>query len=83
MTITAHEYLSRMESLQHEVAEHGLEAFLVSSEESIYYLTGVSYRPFERPFFIVVRPEAVATFLVPTLEKDHLQQAPNVSEVQT
>ncbi len=83
MTITAQEYQSRMECLQHKVAEHGLNAFLVSSEESIYYLTGVSYRPFERPFFIVVRPEADVKLLVPTLEKDHLQEAPNVSEVES
>jgi len=52
--ITKQEYLDRMTCLQQQVAAHGLDAFLVSAEESIYYLTGVSYRPLERPFFIVV-----------------------------
>ncbi len=81
MSISAQEYSIRMRHLQDKVAEHGLDTFLVSSEESIYYLTGVSYRPFERPFFIAVRPRAAATLLVPALEKDHLKDAPNISEV--
>jgi len=52
--ITKQEYLSRLANLQRKASENDLEAFLVSSEESIYYLTGVPYRPLERPFFIVV-----------------------------
>lgn len=81
--ITKQEYLSRLANLQRKVSENDLEAFLVSSEESIYYLTGVSYRPLERPFFIVVWAGSPATLLVPALEKVHLQAAPNVGQVQT
>jgi Xaa-Pro aminopeptidase len=75
------EYLERMERLRQRVAEAGLEAFLVSSEDSIYYLTGVSYRPLERPFFILVRPGGPPVLLVPALERQHLRAAPNVEEV--
>jgi len=81
--ITKQEYLSRLANLQRKTSQNGLEAFLVSSEESIYYLTGVSYRPLERPFFIVVWAASPATLLVPALEKAHLQAAPNVGQVQT
>ena len=81
--ITKQEYLSRLANLQRKASENGLEAFLVSGEESIYYLTGVSYRPLERPFFIVVWAVSPATLLVPALEKAHLQAAPNVGQVQT
>jgi hypothetical protein len=35
--ITKQEYLSRLANLQRKASENGLEAFLVSSEESIYY----------------------------------------------
>ena len=49
--ITKQEYLSRLANLQRKASENDLEAFLVSSEESIYFLTGVSYRPLERPVF--------------------------------
>jgi Xaa-Pro dipeptidase len=75
------EYVQRMERLQGHVGEQGLDAFLVSAEESIYYLTGVTYVPLERPFFILVRPGAPARLLVPALEQEHLAAAPNVGGV--
>jgi len=81
--ITKQEYLDRMTRLQQQVAAHDLDAFLVSAEESIYYLTGVSYRPLERPFFIVVRLGTPATLVTPALEGEHLRQSPNVGEVRT
>ena len=81
--ITKQEYLTRMADLQRRVSESGGGAFLVTGEESIYYLTGVSSRPFERPFFIVVRPNSPTTLLVPALEEAHLRAAPNVGEVRT
>lgn len=79
--ITKAEYLERMEKLQQKVVEKELDAFLVSAEESIYYLTGVSYRPLERPFFILVHPNRAATLIVPALEEQHLRNAPNVGKV--
>lgn len=79
--ISKAEFLQRMEKLQRKVAENELDAFLVSSEESIYYLIGVSYRPLERPFFIIVHPDRAATLIVPALEEQHLRNAPNVGKV--
>jgi Xaa-Pro dipeptidase len=75
------EYVGRMERLQQAVRARGLDAFLVSAEASIYYLTGVTYVPLERPFFILVRPDRAASLLVPALEQEHLAAAPNVGEV--
>ena len=75
------EYLDRMESLQRKVRKHELDAFLVTAQDSIYYLTGVTYVPLERPFFILVRPDQAPTLLVPALDREHLSSAPNVSEV--
>lgn len=79
--ITKQEYIERMERLQERVRENELDAFLVSAEASIYYLTGVTYVPLERPFFILVRSDELATLLVPTLEHEHLKAAPNVRTV--
>jgi len=79
--IARQEYIDRMLKLQKKVADEALDAFIVSGEESIYYLTGISYRPLERPFFIIVRPDFPPVLLVPSLEKVHLQKAPNVDEV--
>lgn len=81
--ITQTEFRERMTKLQQKVARQNLDVFLVSQEESIYYLTGVSYRPLERPFFILVWPDRPAHLLVPALEGDHLKAAPNVGAVST
>jgi Xaa-Pro aminopeptidase len=64
-----------MAHLQQSVAAEGLDLFLVSAEESILYLAGVSYTPLERPFLILVRPRGQPELLVPMLERDHLAQA--------
>lgn len=83
MAIPAVECQYRMARLQQSVAAEGLDLFLVSAEESILYLTGVSYTPLERPFFILVRPRREPELLVPTLERYHLAQAAFVHQEQT
>lgn len=75
------EYIQRMVRLQKLIGECGLDLFVVSAQESIYYLTGVTYKPLERPFFLLLGREGMAKILVPALEKAHLSAAPNVSEV--
>jgi Xaa-Pro dipeptidase len=81
MSISAAEYQDRMSRLQQSVAAEGLDLFLVSAEESILYLTGVSYTPLERPFFILVRPRGDPELLVPMLERNHLAGAASVHQV--
>jgi len=73
--ITEEEYALRRKKLQKKVVDQKLDAFLVSSAESIYYLTGVFYFQQERPFFIVVWPDAASVLVVPALEKAHMQKA--------
>ncbi len=73
--ITREEYGLRRKKLQKKVADRKLDAFLVSSAESIYYLTGTFYVQQERPFFVVVWPDAAPVLVVPTLEKVHMQKA--------
>ena len=80
--IDKYEFSARLSRLQTAVADRGFDVFIVSAEESIYYLTGVSYRPLERPFFMIVRPAAPPALLVPALEQDHLKAAPNVPAVE-
>ncbi len=78
---TTAEYKTRFKKLQQSVKKAKLKAFIVSSEENIYYLTGVSYKPLERPFFIIIRPDADPVLVVPLMEEEHLKEAPNVTEV--
>ena len=83
MSIAPEEYRERVVGLQRGVAAEGLDLFVVSAEESIQYLTGISYTPLERPFFILVRPQGEPELLVPMLERDHLAQAASVRRVHT
>ncbi len=73
--ITNREYLKRLISLQKLISDNDLDCFIVSSQENIYYLTGATYKPLERPFFIIVRPSEEPIFLVPKLEEQHMMKA--------
>jgi Xaa-Pro dipeptidase len=72
----------RWGNLQTKVAENGLDAFLVSARESIYYLTGIVCEPLERPLFLLVRRDGPPALLVPALERDHIRSAANVGRVE-
>lgn len=73
----------RWDNLQAKVAEHELDLFLVSSRDSVYYLTGIVCEPLERPMFLLVRRKGAPVFLVPTLERDHLIESSGGSECLT
>jgi carboxypeptidase PM20D1 len=77
------EQRERLERLRSEVAGEGLERFLVTSFDSIYYLTGVGFEPLERPFFLVVSPPGgePPTLLVPRLDAEHMKKARGVNNI--
>ena len=81
MSIKKQEYIERMKRLQDSIRKNELDTFLITTQDSIYYLTGVTYAPLERPFFILIRPNAASTLLAPSLDREHLESAPNVGEV--
>ncbi len=72
--ISAREYADRRTQLEHKIESMRLSAYLVSSRESIYYLTGASYVPEERPFFMLIIPEHSPILIVPKLEYAHMQK---------
>jgi Xaa-Pro aminopeptidase len=53
------EHRDRIERVNALVKKAGLDAFLVTSKDSVYYLTGFKYEPFERPFFLIFRGDGV------------------------
>ena len=63
---------ARISKLQEFVGQSGLDAMLVTSQDSIYYLSGAAYTPVERPFFIIVKPEGSPELVVPRLEYEHM-----------
>jgi Xaa-Pro dipeptidase len=68
-------FAARMERLKQKALDASLDAFLVTAQDSIYYLTGASYKPLERPFFIIVRPLGEPDLVVPELERTHMSKA--------
>lgn len=79
--IKPQEYRDRLTRLQDKVKANDLDAFLVTSQDSIFYLTGVTYVPLERPFFLLVQPDSPSVILAPALDQEHLNDAPNINEV--
>jgi Xaa-Pro dipeptidase len=59
--------------------------FLVSSFESIYYLTGAGFEPLERPFFLLVFPDQAKSpvLLVPKLDTEHMAKARAVHDIRS
>ena len=79
--ISKEEHHERMKKLQGIIRGKDLDAFLVTSQDSIYYLTGVTYVPLERPFFLLVYPDRESVLLTPALDQEHLRTVPNVGTV--
>ncbi|MEJ6394582.1 Xaa-Pro peptidase family protein [Gymnodinialimonas sp. 2305UL16-5] len=70
------EYTHRVEALQKQIATARLDAFLVTATDSIYYLTGLRYEPFERVFFLLVRPEGEIEVVTPRIEAENMGTIP-------
>ena len=77
--ISAGEYKNRLGALQPSVRAADLDVFIVSTFDSIYYLTGAGFEPLERPFFLLVRPEQAPELLVPKLDHEHMKKAQGIA----
>ena len=75
LRIETDEYRSRIEALQAAIRQAGLDLFIVSAFDSIYYLTGAGFEPLERPFFLLVRPHGAISLIVPKLDHEHMKKA--------
>ena len=75
--ITNDEYRTRLERLQVEVAKAELDLFLVTSFDSIYYLTGSGLRTAGAAVLPGRLPSRVQrpTLLVPRLDAEHMEKA--------
>src|SRR5262249_4844843 len=78
LRISPEEYRHRQDGLQACVGQAGLDLFVVSAFDSIYYLTGCGFEPLERPFFLLIRPEKPPQLLVPKLDHEHMKKARNI-----
>jgi len=75
------DYPARIAKLQQYMKDEGLDAFIISTQESIFYLSGAAYVPVERPFFIIVRPDGAPSLVVPQLELEHLRKVGGFGDI--
>lgn len=69
-----HELTKRMKQLQERLITEEYEAYIITAEEDIWYYTNITYKPEERPFFILVVPNKTPILLVPKLEESHVHK---------
>lgn len=73
---TGDEYARRRAAVQQSLHARGVRMLVLTSAEAIYYLTGATCEPLERPVFLFVDAEwPDYRLLVPVLERTHLQKA--------
>ncbi|MEA4894905.1 MAG: Xaa-Pro peptidase family protein [Oscillospiraceae bacterium] len=78
-----YDYRGRIAKLQQYIKDEHMDAFIISTQSSIYYFSGAAYVPEERPFFIVLRPEGNPGFVVPQLELEHMRKVETIGEIST
>jgi Xaa-Pro dipeptidase len=79
LQISPTEHGQRLTNLQQSVAANGLDLLIVTSFESIFYLTGAGFEPLERPFFLLVKANGPPTLLVPKLDQQHMSKAVGIA----
>ncbi|MGY5859707.1 MAG: Xaa-Pro peptidase family protein [Candidatus Thorarchaeota archaeon] len=79
--LTPEHHKKRIERIVEQLNEDDLDTFLVFNSKNIFYLTGLSFIPTERPIILILH-EGEVNFFVPSLEIDHVEhQVPFVSQV--
>jgi Xaa-Pro aminopeptidase len=80
--ISKQEYLQRIRLTQAALKQNNIDTLIVSEEEDIYYLTGLTYKSLERLFILVIKEQEV-TFILPKMELAHLKSVDNVTKIKT
>jgi len=80
--IPAYQFEDRRLRFFQKMDELNLKHFFIINPYSIYYLTGFSMIPTERPFILIFK-EAETNFFVPELEKQHVKEKVPYAHVQT
>ena len=77
MKIENTEYDVRKRILQDAIRSSSIGVFIITEEESIYYLTGLTFKSLERLFILVVWSDRII-FIVPKMELAHLSHVKNI-----
>ncbi len=70
--VLAKELMMRIKRLQNTMEKHSLDSYIITVEEDIWYFTNITFKPEERPFFIIISLDRKPVLLVPKLEEAHV-----------
>jgi len=70
----AEELTNRVRTMKHNLKNENLDAYIITSQDSLFYFTGLSYKPEERAFFLIISENRKPVFLSPKLEEKHLSK---------
>ena len=65
--LTPEHHQKRIERIEEQLSDDEFETFLVFNSKNIFYLTGLSFIPTERPIILILHKGEV-NFFVPSLE---------------
>jgi len=82
LKISKSEYKQRIQSTQERIKASEVDTLIISEEEDIYYLTGLTYKSLERLFLLIIKENKVI-FIVPKMELAHLKKVDNVNEIES
>lgn len=80
MKISQLEYKQRIQKTQDSIKSGQIDALIISEEDDIYYLTGLTFKSLERLFLLVIQENEI-TFIVPMMELSHLVHVDNVTSI--
>jgi len=83
LRISREEVARRRERLLEEAAREGCQGACMFGPVEVFYFSGFSFLPTERPVVLVVTPEPRSVLLVPRLEEEHAQRDSYADEVRS
>lgn len=66
------ELSNRLKRLQYSLKINSLDAYIITDEDDIWYFTNITYKPEERPFFLIITHCQKPILVVPKLEETHV-----------
>ena len=78
---SASEYKRRVSTVQAVMEQNGFDAFIFWNPTSVFYLSGFTFIPTERPMCLILGLDGKRTMFVPRLEVEHAQESPQVDAV--
>lgn len=80
--ISKEEFKERIASIQNQITKDKIDTLILSEEEDIYYLTGLTYKSLERLFLLIIKKEKTV-FIVPKMELAHLKTVNHIDEIKS